>query len=55
MVFFLFTCIPLFFLAYTGDDCKGKQYTETHTVLLKKSTRRQRLVEALWSILAYTG
>ncbi|XP_016896054.1 SUN domain-containing protein 1 isoform X3 [Cynoglossus semilaevis] len=37
------------------DDCKGKQYTETHTVLLKKSTRRQRLVEALWSILAYTG
>ncbi|XP_041823889.1 SUN domain-containing protein 1 isoform X2 [Melanotaenia boesemani] len=40
---------------YEGDDCKGKQYSETHTVLLTQSSRSQRLVGALWSILAYTG
>uniref|UniRef100_A0A3Q1JV22 SUN domain-containing protein n=2 Tax=Anabas testudineus TaxID=64144 RepID=A0A3Q1JV22_ANATE len=37
------------------DDCKGKQYSETHTVLLTQSSRSQRLVGALWGILAYTG
>ncbi|XP_054615242.1 SUN domain-containing protein 1-like isoform X2 [Dunckerocampus dactyliophorus] len=37
------------------DDCKGKQYSETHTVLLTQSSRSQRLVGALWSLLAYTG
>ncbi|XP_070703628.1 SUN domain-containing protein 1 isoform X2 [Pempheris klunzingeri] len=37
------------------DDCKGKQHSETHTILLTQSSRRQRLVGALWSVLAYTG
>lgn len=37
------------------DDCKGKQYSETHTILLKKSSRPRRLVGALWSVLAYAG
>ncbi|XP_034448042.1 SUN domain-containing protein 1 isoform X1 [Hippoglossus hippoglossus] len=37
------------------DDCKGKQYSETHTVLLKQSSRPRRLVGALWSVLAYAG
>uniref|UniRef100_A0A4W6BX26 Sad1 and UNC84 domain containing 1b n=1 Tax=Lates calcarifer TaxID=8187 RepID=A0A4W6BX26_LATCA len=37
------------------DDCKGKQYSETHTITLTKSSRRQRLVGALWSVLAYAG
>ncbi|XP_034045312.1 SUN domain-containing protein 1-like isoform X2 [Thalassophryne amazonica] len=37
------------------DDCKGKQYSETHTVLLTQSSRRQRLMGALWRLLAYTG
>nr|XP_046270296.1 SUN domain-containing protein 1 isoform X7 [Scatophagus argus] len=37
------------------DDCKGKQHSETHTVLLTQSSRPQRLVGALWSVLAYTG
>ncbi|XP_044186169.1 SUN domain-containing protein 1 isoform X1 [Thunnus albacares] len=36
------------------DDCKGKQYSETHTVLTQ-SSRPRRLVGALWSLLAYTG
>ncbi|AWP18919.1 putative SUN domain-containing protein 1 [Scophthalmus maximus] len=39
----------------TSDDCKGKQYSETHTILLKKSSRPRRLVGALWSVLAYPG
>lgn len=37
------------------DDCKGKQHSETNTVLLTQSSRPQRLVGALWSVLAYTG
>uniref|UniRef100_A0A673BX63 SUN domain-containing protein 1-like n=1 Tax=Sphaeramia orbicularis TaxID=375764 RepID=A0A673BX63_9TELE len=37
------------------DDCKGKQYSETHTVLLTQSSRPRRLAGALWSLLAYTG
>uniref|UniRef100_A0A3Q1CQW4 SUN domain-containing protein n=2 Tax=Amphiprion ocellaris TaxID=80972 RepID=A0A3Q1CQW4_AMPOC len=37
------------------DDCKGKQYSETHTVLLTQASRSQRLVGALWSALVYTG
>ncbi|KAM6905256.1 SUN domain-containing protein 1 isoform 4-T4 [Xenentodon cancila] len=37
------------------DDCKGKQYSETHTVLITHSSRSQRLVGALWTILAYAG
>ncbi|XP_069005235.1 SUN domain-containing protein 1 isoform X5 [Embiotoca jacksoni] len=37
------------------DDCKGKQYSETHTVLLTQSSRPQRLVGALWSVLVYAG
>ncbi|KAM7386875.1 hypothetical protein PAMA_009483 [Pampus argenteus] len=37
------------------DDCKGKQYSETHTVLLTQSSRPRRLVGVLWSLLAYTG
>ncbi|XP_035510144.1 SUN domain-containing protein 1 isoform X4 [Morone saxatilis] len=37
------------------DDCKGKQHSETHTVLLTQSSRSQRLAGALWSVLAYTG
>ncbi|XP_071329768.1 SUN domain-containing protein 1 isoform X2 [Trachinotus anak] len=37
------------------DDCKGKQYSETHTILLTQSSRPQRLVGALWSVLAYAG
>ncbi|KAM9746606.1 SUN domain-containing protein 1 isoform 3-T4 [Menidia menidia] len=37
------------------DDCKGKQYSETHTVLCTQSSRSQRLVGALWSILAFAG
>ncbi|XP_055079541.1 SUN domain-containing protein 1 isoform X2 [Periophthalmus magnuspinnatus] len=37
------------------DDCKGKQYSDTHTVLHTHSSRRRRLVGALWSILAFTG
>ncbi|XP_061740866.1 SUN domain-containing protein 1 isoform X2 [Nerophis ophidion] len=37
------------------DDCKGKQFSETQTVLLTQSSRSQRLVGALWSLLAYTG
>ncbi|KAM7372004.1 hypothetical protein PAMP_009203 [Pampus punctatissimus] len=37
------------------DDCKGKQYSETHTVLLTQSSRPRRLLGALWSLLAYTG
>ncbi|KAK2833473.1 hypothetical protein Q5P01_017362 [Channa striata] len=37
------------------DDCKGKQYSEKHAVLLTQSSRSQRLLGALWSPLAYTG
>ncbi|KAM3863894.1 SUN domain-containing protein 1 [Diretmus argenteus] len=37
------------------DDCKGRQYSETHTILLTQSSRPRRLVGALWSLLAYTG
>uniref|UniRef100_A0A665V346 SUN domain-containing protein n=2 Tax=Echeneis naucrates TaxID=173247 RepID=A0A665V346_ECHNA len=37
------------------DDCKGKQYSETHTILLTQSSRAQRLAGALWSVLAYAG
>ncbi|XP_041672740.1 SUN domain-containing protein 1 isoform X2 [Cheilinus undulatus] len=37
------------------DDCKGKQHSETQTVLLTKSSRPRRLAGALWSVLAYTG
>ncbi|XP_008284808.1 SUN domain-containing protein 1 isoform X4 [Stegastes partitus] len=37
------------------DDCKGKQYSETHTVLLTQSSRSQRLVGALWGALVYAG
>ncbi|XP_067334225.1 SUN domain-containing protein 1 isoform X3 [Channa argus] len=37
------------------DDCKGKQYSEKHTLLLTQSSRSQRLVGALWRLLAYTG
>ncbi|XP_029014222.1 SUN domain-containing protein 1-like isoform X3 [Betta splendens] len=37
------------------DDCKGKQYSETHTALLTKSSRSQSRVGALWGLLAYTG
>ncbi|KAK5856302.1 hypothetical protein PBY51_007910 [Eleginops maclovinus] len=37
------------------DDCKGKQHSETHTVLLTQSSRPRRLVGALWSVLAYAG
>ncbi|XP_033501173.2 SUN domain-containing protein 1 isoform X5 [Epinephelus lanceolatus] len=37
------------------DDCKGKQHSETHTVLLTQSSRPRRLAGALWSVLAHTG
>ncbi|KAG7504966.1 hypothetical protein JOB18_020195 [Solea senegalensis] len=37
------------------DDCKGKQYTETHSSILKQSSRPRSLVGPLWSILAYAG
>ncbi|XP_040919084.1 SUN domain-containing protein 1 isoform X3 [Toxotes jaculatrix] len=37
------------------DDCKGKQYSETHTILLTQSSRPQRLAGALWSVLAFAG
>ncbi|XP_053193989.1 SUN domain-containing protein 1 isoform X2 [Scomber japonicus] len=37
------------------DDCKGKHYSETHTVLITQSSRPRGLVGALWSLLAYTG
>ncbi|XP_062294198.1 SUN domain-containing protein 1 isoform X3 [Scomber scombrus] len=37
------------------DDCKGKHYSETHTVLISQSSRPRGLVGALWSLLAYTG
>ncbi|TMS15119.1 hypothetical protein E3U43_021581 [Larimichthys crocea] len=37
------------------DDCKGKQHSETHTVLLTQSSRSRRLAGALWIILAYAG
>ncbi|XP_055008582.1 SUN domain-containing protein 1 isoform X2 [Boleophthalmus pectinirostris] len=37
------------------DDCKGKQYSDTHTLLHAHCSRRRRLAGALWSILAFTG
>ncbi|KAK5616215.1 hypothetical protein CRENBAI_015689 [Crenichthys baileyi] len=37
------------------DDCKGKQYSESRTVDLTQPSRSWRLVQALWSILAYAG
>ncbi|XP_075998764.1 SUN domain-containing protein 1 isoform X2 [Genypterus blacodes] len=37
------------------DDCKGKQYSETHSVHLTHSSRSQRLAGALWSLLACAG
>ncbi|KAL6102911.1 sun1 [Pungitius sinensis] len=37
------------------DDCKGKQHSETHTVLLTHSSRCRRLLGGLWSVVAYTG
>ncbi|XP_014910945.1 SUN domain-containing protein 1 isoform X2 [Poecilia latipinna] len=37
------------------DDCKGKQYSESRTVAVTPLPKSQRLVGALWSILAYTG
>ncbi|MEQ2253039.1 hypothetical protein ILYODFUR_027953, partial [Ilyodon furcidens] len=37
------------------DDCKGKQYSESRTVVLTQTSRSWRLVGALWSILAYAG
>uniref|UniRef100_G3PC00 SUN domain-containing protein n=1 Tax=Gasterosteus aculeatus aculeatus TaxID=481459 RepID=G3PC00_GASAC len=37
------------------DDCKGKQHSETHTVLLTHSSRCRRLLAGLWSAVAYTG
>lgn len=37
------------------DDCKGKQYSETHTVLLTDCSRRKRLTALLWSVLSFAG
>ncbi|XP_038163642.1 SUN domain-containing protein 1 isoform X2 [Cyprinodon tularosa] len=37
------------------DDCKGKQYTESHTVVLTQTSRSRRFMGALWSLLAYAG
>ncbi|KAK9535070.1 hypothetical protein VZT92_007474 [Zoarces viviparus] len=37
------------------DDCKGKQHSETHAVLLTQASRPRRLLGALWRVLAYTG
>uniref|UniRef100_A0A8C6TKQ7 Sad1 and UNC84 domain containing 1 n=1 Tax=Neogobius melanostomus TaxID=47308 RepID=A0A8C6TKQ7_9GOBI len=37
------------------DDCKGKQYSETHTILHTDCSRRKRLTGALWSMLAFAG
>ncbi|KAK7940366.1 hypothetical protein WMY93_003692 [Mugilogobius chulae] len=37
------------------DDCKGKQYSDTQTVLLTHSSRRKRLAGALWSIFTFAG
>ncbi|KAM4598163.1 SUN domain-containing protein 1 isoform 2-T2 [Polymixia lowei] len=37
------------------DDCKGKQHSETHTVLLTQPRGPPGLAGALWSLLAYTG
>lgn len=37
------------------DDCKGKQYSETHTVLHTQCSRRKSLLGALWSLLAFAG
>ncbi|CAL9693337.1 unnamed protein product [Knipowitschia caucasica] len=37
------------------DDCKGKQYSETHTVLLSQSSRRSSLLGAFWSVLSFAG
>ncbi|XP_043955971.1 SUN domain-containing protein 1 isoform X3 [Gambusia affinis] len=38
------------------DDCKGKQYSESRTVAtVTPLSKSQRLVGALWRILAYTG
>ncbi|XP_047214422.1 SUN domain-containing protein 1-like isoform X2 [Girardinichthys multiradiatus] len=37
------------------DDHKGKQYSESRTVVLTQTSRLWRLVGALWSILAYAG
>lgn len=48
-------CLLSIIWAYTGDDCKGKQVSETHTVLLKQSSRSRRLAGALWSVLVYAG
>ncbi|XP_062263566.1 SUN domain-containing protein 1 isoform X1 [Platichthys flesus] len=42
-------------LATPGDDCKGEQYSETHSILLQQSSRSRRLGGALWSVLAYAG
>ncbi|XP_047428028.1 SUN domain-containing protein 1 isoform X2 [Mugil cephalus] len=37
------------------DDCKGKQYSETHAVLLTQSSRRRRLAAALWNFVVFGG
>lgn len=37
------------------DDCKGKQFSESRTVVLTQPSRSQHLVGVLWSILAYAG
>ncbi|XP_059203104.1 SUN domain-containing protein 1 isoform X6 [Centropristis striata] len=37
------------------DDCKGKQHSETHSVLVTQSSRPRGPAGALWSLLAYTG
>uniref|UniRef100_A0A096LWM1 Sad1 and UNC84 domain containing 1b n=1 Tax=Poecilia formosa TaxID=48698 RepID=A0A096LWM1_POEFO len=50
----LLVCSPSFW-THTGDDCKGKQYSESRTVAVTPLPKSQRLVGALWSILAYTG
>lgn len=49
-------CFPLPITSTcTGDDCKGKQHSETHAVLLTQSSRPRRLAGALWSLLACAG
>uniref|UniRef100_A0A3Q3EJT4 Sad1 and UNC84 domain containing 1b n=1 Tax=Labrus bergylta TaxID=56723 RepID=A0A3Q3EJT4_9LABR len=50
-VFLFFLCLLSIILVHAGDDCKGKQHSETQTVLLTKSSRSQRLAGVLWSVL----
>lgn len=55
LLIFALCLSALHHFGHVGDDCKGKQFSESRTVVLAQPSKSQHLVGALWSILAYAG